>query len=222
MPRARAAAALQTDVSFRAPPSYRWTKACIDRYLAAVALLFGWPVLAFLAWRIRRDSSGPALFVQERAGRCGQPFPCFKFRTMRIDADPFGDSPQTGEDPRITLLGRRLRESSLDELPQLLNVLRGEMSLVGPRPLYVQQIREWDARQRGRLLVQPGMTGLSQVNGRASITMEAKMEIDVRYVETASLRNDLGILWATVRSVWNKSGIYEVRYSEHRSRRSER
>jgi lipopolysaccharide/colanic/teichoic acid biosynthesis glycosyltransferase len=153
-----------------------------DRVLAAAALAIASPLFLYLAWRVRRDSPGAALFGQVRAGRGGQPFRMYKFRTMRTGVDPYGDSPQTGDDPRITRFGRWLRESSLDELPQLINVVRGEMSLVGPRPLYVQQIAEWDARQRGRLLVKPGLTGLAQIHGRGSLTIEDKLEYDVRYV----------------------------------------
>ena len=139
---------------------------------------------------------------------------------MRPDVEPFGDSPQTGTDPRLTPIGRWLRETSLDELPQLINVLRGDMSLVGPRPLYVQQIAEWNPRQRARLLVKPGLTGLAQIHGRGRLTIEEKLEWDVRYVETISLRTDLSILWHTLRRLWQRGDIYEVRYSRHRARRS--
>ncbi|MBU0641528.1 MAG: sugar transferase [Planctomycetes bacterium] len=209
-----------TPVRCPARPSYLWLKAVIDRYVALVVFVMAAPLLATLAWLVRRDSPGPAFFRQTRAGLHGRPFTLLKFRTMRTDADPFGDSPQTGGDPRITRMGRWLRETSLDELPQLLNMLRGEMSLVGPRPLYLQQMVEWGARQRGRLLVKPGLTGLAQINGRGSITIEEKLEWDVRYVESVCLRTDLGILWHTFRSVWARSGIYEVQYSRAQERRS--
>ncbi|MFQ5806579.1 MAG: sugar transferase [Phycisphaerae bacterium] len=204
----------------RAESSYFWLKERIDFYAALVALVLTAPLLAVLALMIRSDSRGPAVFRQARAGRNGRPFTFFKFRTMRAEADPFGDSPDSGDDPRLTRVGRRLREASLDELPQLWNVLRGEMSLVGPRPLYMQQMAEWSPRHRGRLLVKPGLTGLAQINGRGAITLEEKLEWDVRYVETASLRNDLGILWHTLLSVVKRSGIYEVQYSQTRKRRS--
>jgi lipopolysaccharide/colanic/teichoic acid biosynthesis glycosyltransferase len=213
------APALQTTTVLSARRSALALKHLIDRYLALLALLAAAPLLAWLAWRVRRDSPGPILFRQIRAGWHGRPFAVLKFRTMRTDADPYGDSPQTGDDPRITPLGRWLRETSLDELPQLFNVLRGEMSLVGPRPLYVQQVAEWNDRQRGRLLVKPGLTGLAQINGRASVVQEQKLEWDARYVETLSLRNDLGILWHTLWSVWRRAGIYEVKYSEAKVRR---
>lgn len=212
---------LQTSVTLRASPAYLIVKHALDRLAALVALIVIWPYLLYLAWRIRRDSPGPAFFKQIRAGRGGKPFTFWKFRTMRTDVDPYGDSPQTGEDPRITPLGRRLRESSRDELPQLFNVLLGHMSLIGPRPLYMQQMAEWNERQRGRLLVKPGLTGLAQINGRGNLTLEEKLEWDVQYVETLSLRNDCGILWRTISNVWGKEGIYEVRYSRDRDRRTD-
>jgi lipopolysaccharide/colanic/teichoic acid biosynthesis glycosyltransferase len=210
---------VETPVRCGASPSYLALKRVIDAYLALVALIFLGPVLLVLAARIRRDGH-PAIFRQTRAGHGGRPFTLLKFRTMRPDADPFGDSPQTGEDPRITPVGRWLREKSLDELPQLINVLRGEMALVGPRPLYMQQMGEWNARQRGRLLVPPGVTGLAQVRGRGALTIEDKLELDVLYVETAGPRTDLRILWETVRGLGQTEGIYEVRYSREKARRS--
>lgn len=216
-----AEAPLQTSVTLRASPIYLFLKYTLDRLAAGIVLLPLSLYMLYLAWRIRRDSPGPALFKQTRAGRGGKPFTLWKFRTMRTDADPYGDSPQTGADPRITPLGRRLRETSQDELPQLVNVLLGHMSLIGPRPLYMQQMAEWNERQRGRLLVKPGLTGLAQINGRGSLTLEEKLEWDVRYVESLSLRNDCGIFWRTLASVWGKQGIYEVRYSADRDRRTD-
>ena len=203
-----------------ARPSYLWLKRRVDAYLAFAMLVLAAPFVLILALMIRRGSPGPAIFRQARAGKDGRAFTLLKFRTMRTDVDPFGDSPESSADPRLTGLGRRLRETSLDELPQLFNVLRGEMSLVGPRPLYMQQIAEWSPRHRGRLLVKPGLTGLAQINGRGSITIEEKLEWDVRYVETASLRNDVGILWYTLLGLVKRSGIYEVQYSRTRARRS--
>lgn len=204
-----------------APPSYHWLKRRIDLYLAALATAIAAPVLALLAILVRLDSPGPAFFRQTRAGLRAKPFLLLKFRTMHVHADPFGDSPRSRDDPRITRIGRWLRETSLDELPQLINVLRGEMSLVGPRPLYVQQIPEWNERQRRRLCVLPGLTGLAQINGRGGLTIEQKLEWDVRYVENCCLRLDLEILWRTFRNVWRRGGIYEVRYSQRAARRSQ-
>lgn len=209
-----------TPVRCHASPSYLWLKGRIDRYVALLALAVAGPLMLILAGLVRRDGFA-ALFRQTRAGRDGRPFTLLKFRTMRPDVDPFGDSPQSGADPRITPVGRWLREISLDELPQLLNVLRGDMSLVGPRPLYVQQMAEWDARQRCRLLVKPGLTGLAQIRGRGGLTMEEKLEWDVTYVERISLRTDLTIIWQTLRGVFSRGDIYEVRYSRTRARRSE-
>lgn len=211
------------DQAVRAPSSsaYLFLKRFVD-FLAALVLIVALaPVILLLVVLIRRDSAGPAFFRQTRAGLRGRPFTMLKFRTMRTDVDPFGDSPMSGVDPRLTRLGRFLRESSLDELPQVFNVLRGEMSLVGPRPLYLQQIPEWSSRHRARLLVKPGITGLAQINGRGALTIEQKLEWDVRYVEHASLRLDLNILWCTFLNVFRRSGIYEVRYSEKRARRGE-
>lgn len=202
-----------------ATPTYLWVKRRIDVLVAAVALTAAAPLLALVALLIRREGGGPILFRQARAGLGGRPFTLLKFRTMRADVEPYGDSPQSGRDPRITRVGRWLREWSLDELPQLVNVLWGEMSLVGPRPLYLQQMAEWDERQRGRLLVQPGMTGLAQIHGRGGLTHEDKLEWDVRYVETISLRTDLGIILRTIVQVFRRHGIYEARYSHARERR---
>ncbi|MFH1747218.1 MAG: sugar transferase [Planctomycetota bacterium] len=209
------------DVRCTATGTYRWVKRCIDWYIALCALIITAPLFVLVAILIRRDGPGPIFFRQTRAGRHARPFTLMKFRTMRIDVDPYGDSPQNGADPRITSSGRFLRETSLDELPQLLNVLRGDMSLVGPRPLYVQQIAEWNQRQRGRLLVTPGLTGLAQIHGRGSLTIEDKLEWDVRYVESASLATDRSILLRTVVGLFARSDIYEVEYSRTRSRRSQ-
>lgn len=202
-----------------APASYLWLKRHVDPFLALLALIAIGPVLLALAWLVRRDGY-PALFRQTRAGLFGRPFTLLKLRTMRPDVDPFGDSPHHGQDPRLTSIGRVLRETSLDELPQIINVLRGEMAVVGPRPLYVQQMAEWNVRQRSRLLVKPGLTGLAQIEGRGSLTIEEKLELDVRYVQSVSLRTDLAILWRTVGGLWRRTGIYEVRYSQDRVRRS--
>jgi lipopolysaccharide/colanic/teichoic acid biosynthesis glycosyltransferase len=196
-------------------------KRCLDAYLALVAIVAAAPLLAVIAWLIRRESPGPAFFRQTRAGRNGRPFTLLKFRTMRSDADPYGDSPQSGDDPRITRMGRFLRETSLDELPQLINVLRGDMSLVGPRPLYLQQLAEWNPRQRARLLVKPGLTGLAQIRGRGALTLEDKLEWDVRYVEQVSLKADVRIIFETVAQLFRRGGIYEVQYSRTRPRRTQ-
>ena len=179
--------------------------------LPATALLL--PLFAVIVIAVRVSSKGPAIFRQERAGKGGKPFVFYKFRTMKLDVDPFGPSPKSGDDRRLTGVGKLLREFSLDELPQLFNILKGDMSLVGPRPLYLSQMAEWDARQRKRLLVKPGLTGLAQVSGRGALTREEKLELDVRYVETASTWLDCRLLLATIGQVFRRRGIYEKRYS---------
>jgi lipopolysaccharide/colanic/teichoic acid biosynthesis glycosyltransferase len=179
------------------------------------------PVFALIAIAIRLTSKGPAIFRQKRAGKNGKPFMFYKFRTMRIDTDPFGASPKSGADPRLTKIGRLLREYSLDELPQLFNVLKGDMSVVGPRPLYVSQMAEWNERQKKRLLVKPGLTGLAQISGRGELTREEKLELDVKYVETAGLLTDTRIILATIAQIFGRKNIYEKRYSESESTRGE-
>ena len=173
-----------------------------------------WPILAVIAIAIRIESKGPAIFKQQRAGKDGKPFTFYKFRTMQVDADPFGPSPKSGKDPRLTRIGRILREYSLDELPQLANILRGDMSVVGPRPLYLSQVPEWSERQKKRLRVKPGLTGLAQISGRAELTREEKLDLDVKYVEAAGFSTDMKILWATIACVLRRKGVYEKRYSE--------
>ncbi|HOI55933.1 MAG TPA: sugar transferase [Phycisphaerae bacterium] len=189
--------------------AYRIVKRTSDAVLAAVALVVLALPMLVLALLIRRGSPGPAIFRQERAGRDMKPFALYKFRTMRADADPFGDSPTDGADPRLTPLGRWLRETSLDELPQLWNVLKGDMSLVGPRPLYMKQAREFTERQRRRLEVRPGLTGLAQVSGRGDLPHEEKLELDVQYVENACLWLDLNLLCRTVGHVFRRRQVYQ-------------
>jgi len=178
---------------------------------SAVLLL---PVFVVIVIAIKISSKGAAVFKQKRAGKDGKPFTFYKFRTMKVDVDPFGSSPKSGDDPRLTRTGKLLREYSLDELPQLFNILKGDMSIVGPRPLYVSQMAEWNERQKKRLLVKPGLTGLAQISGRGELTHEEKLEFDVKYVETASFRTDIKIILATVIQVFQRKSIYEKRYSQ--------
>ena len=173
------------------------------------------PVVIVIIIAIKVGSKGPAIFKQQRAGKNGDPFAFYKFRTMKYDVDPFGPSPKSGKDPRLTKIGRILREYSLDELPQLFNILKGDMSVVGPRPLYLSQIPEWSERQKKRLLVKPGLTGLAQISGRGELTREEKLELDVKYVETASFSADVRILLASLAYVFSRNGIYEKRYSKN-------
>ncbi len=188
-------------------------KRLFDIILSMLAVVFLSPVFFAIWVAIKLASKGPAVFTQERAGKGGKPFTFYKFRTMRTDADPFGASPKGGDDPRLTKVGKFLREYSLDELPQLFNILKGDMSLVGPRPLYVSQMAEWNERQKRRLEVKPGLTGLAQISGRGQLTREDKLEFDVKYVETASLRLDIKIIFLTFLSVFGRKDIYEDKYS---------
>jgi undecaprenyl phosphate N,N'-diacetylbacillosamine 1-phosphate transferase len=200
---------------------YRFFKRVFDIILACLAVLVIWPVLLILAIAIKVQSSGPALFKQKRVGKNGKPFVLYKFRTMRTGINPFGPSPKSGADDRITKVGRFLREYSLDELPQLFNVIKGDMSLVGPRPLYVVQMAEWDQRQKRRLEVMPGLTGLAQVSGRGGLTRERKLELDVQYVERAGILMDIKIIFATAGSVFGRKDIYEDKYSENEDTRGD-
>jgi lipopolysaccharide/colanic/teichoic acid biosynthesis glycosyltransferase len=140
---------------------------------------------------------------------------------MKLDVYPFGPSPKSGKDPRLTKVGMFLREYSLDELPQLFNILKGDMSIVGPRPLYVSQMSEWNERQKKRLLVKPGLTGLAQISGRGELTREEKLELDVKYVETAGFLADIKIVLVTIAQVFGRKSIYEKRYSQNEYTRGE-
>jgi len=189
-------------------------KRLFDLLVSLSAIVVLSPVFVVIVIAIKLSSKGPAIFRQQRAGKDGKPFVFYKFRTMKLNADPFGPSPKSSEDPRLTKVGMLLREYSLDELPQLFNILKGDMSIIGPRPLYVSQMVEWDERQKKRLLVKPGLTGLAQIQGRGELTREEKLELDVKYVETASFLTDIKIILATIAQVFKRKNIYEKRYSK--------
>ena len=190
----------------------RVVKAIIDRLTAAVALVLLSPLLAAVSLWIWLDDGRPALIAQERAGKGGKPFRMLKFRTMVVDAieagrrlgleDPWGLVP---DDPRITRSGRFLRRTSLDELPQLLNVVKGQMSLVGPRPDLVEQVANYSERDRRRLAVLPGITGWSQVHGREEISWPERFEQDAWYVEHWSLWLDVKNVIATFMQLFRSS-----------------
>jgi lipopolysaccharide/colanic/teichoic acid biosynthesis glycosyltransferase len=169
-----------------------------DVALALLGLALGSPLLALCAVAIKLDSRGPVLYRQRRVGAGGEVFELFKLRTMRGGSDPAGvGTAVTADDPRVTRVGRLLRRFSLDELPNLLNVLRGEMAIVGPRATLPAQVEMYTPRQRRRLELRPGVTGWAQIHGRAGIPWEERIELDVWYVEHRSLRLDLRILART-------------------------
>jgi len=176
-----------------------------DVVVAGLVLLVAWPVLAVVALAIRLTMGAPVLFRQQRAGRNGTTFELVKFRTMRT-AEPGDDGPDTDE-ARLTKLGKLLRATSLDELPTLVNVLRGEMSLVGPRPLPIRYLPRYSADHARRHDVRPGITGWAQANGRNALTWDDQLDMDVWYVDNRSVGLDMRIIVATVRSVVRRDGI---------------
>jgi exopolysaccharide biosynthesis polyprenyl glycosylphosphotransferase len=197
----------------------RVVKALLDRALAALTLVLLAPLLLAVAVAVKLTSAGPVLYRQERVGRHGLPFSMLKFRSMVVGADHrlaalAGENSSDGllfklrEDPRVTPVGRWLRRYSLDELPQLLNVLTGSMSFVGPRPPLPAEVARYDASVSRRLLVKPGLTGLWQVSGRSDLPWEATVRLDLRYVENWSLGLDLLILCRTVSAVLSARGAY--------------
>jgi lipopolysaccharide/colanic/teichoic acid biosynthesis glycosyltransferase len=213
-----------TDVARRAPVSagadlrQESAKRALDTAICLVALIVCGPLLLLLCCLVRWTSPGPALFRQERLGRDKRPFTILKLRTMRVGSEDTihreyvarllrDDQPPAGGssglfkldgDPRVTRLGSWLRRTSLDELPQLLNVLKGDMSLVGPRPVLPWEAEMFDERHEQRFSVKPGLTGLWQIRGRSWIPMREGLELDIEYVQTRSLPRDIGILAATV------------------------
>ena len=191
----------------------------LDFLFSSVALLLLLVPFALIALLIRLDSPGPVLFIQRRVGKDGHEFSVFKFRSMFTDAEQrleilLGANERTGpvfkmrEDPRVTRAGRLLRKSSFDELPQLLNILRGEMSLVGPRPALPREVALYSPEQRLRLSVTPGLTGLWQVSGRANLTFEQSMELDLEYIRRQSFGLNVVLLARTVPAVLTAHGAY--------------
>lgn len=194
-------------------------KRCADLVLGGAGFLVLAPVLAVLAIIVRLDSPGPVLFRQERIGKDGKPFMMLKFRSMVQDAEAqlaslaaanegAGVLFKMKHDPRVTKCGTWMRRYSLDELPQLLNVLRGEMSLVGPRPPLAREVGGYERYTHRRMLIKPGITGLWQISGRSDLEWDDAVRLDLYYVENWSLTGDLMILWRTVRAVLAPSGAY--------------
>ena len=198
----------------------RGVKTVFDYVASASGLVVLSPLLAGIAVVIRATSDGPALFIQPRVGRNGKVFRLIKFRTMYLDADSrlaelVGDDDLSNggllkreSDPRVTRVGRVLRKHSLDEFPQLINVLTGSMSIVGPRPPLPNEVSRYSTALRRRLLVKPGVTGLWQVSGRSDLTWDEKVDLDLHYVDEWSLRLDLHIAWKTIGALLRGKGAY--------------
>jgi lipopolysaccharide/colanic/teichoic acid biosynthesis glycosyltransferase len=181
----------------------------LDLAIASVVLALSAPLLALAALAIKLESHGPVFYRQRRVGRGGRPFELWKLRTMVRGAETLGAGIYVLEgDARITRVGRLLRRYSLDELPNLVNVLRGDMAVVGPRPTVQEQVDRYTDRQRLRLEVKPGITGWAQINGRTSLPWPERIELDVWYVEHRSLRLDLRILARTARMLATGHGLY--------------
>jgi sugar transferase EpsL len=186
-------------------PYRRYFKRMIDFVLAALLLIVLSPVMGVLVLLVRQKLGSPVLFAQQRPGLHGKPFLMRKFRTMTDARDAAGQLLPDAD--RLTPFGQFLRSSSLDELPELVNVLKGEMSLVGPRPLLMQYLERYTAEQRRRHEVRPGITGWAQVNGRNSLGWEDKFQLDVWYVDNYSFGLDLQITLMTFRKVFKREGI---------------
>jgi len=214
------------DIAWRR--SYRdGLKRALDTGIALIALVFLWPIMVAIGVLVRLDSPGPALFVQQRIGKEGRPFRIYKFRTMTHSLDDSahvkfmqafvqgrlnarGRNPDTTYKPfvesQVTRLGRILRRTSLDELPQIINVLKGEMSLVGPRPNVPYEVQAYKEWHRERLTVLPGMTGLAQVNGRSALEFDTIASYDIQYARKLSLALDVQIMLSTLRAVIKGKG----------------
>lgn len=186
-------------------PVCRFLKRLSDVVGATVCLLLLSPLILYTAHKIYKESGTPIFYNRARAGLDGKPFKLYKFRTMTDARNERGELLTDAE--RITAIGAKIRSSSLDELPQLLNVLKGEISLVGPRPLLLEYVPLYDAEQRKRLSVPQGITGWAQINGRNATTWEERFANDIWYIENWSLALDLKILWLTVLKVLKREGI---------------
>jgi lipopolysaccharide/colanic/teichoic acid biosynthesis glycosyltransferase len=180
-----------------------------DVVVAGSALLVASPFLVVAVVAIRLESRGSPIYRQRRVGKDGRAFDVLKLRTMVTGAEHMGAGLAVSQgDTRITRVGRLLRRTSLDEVPNLVNVLRGDMAIVGPRPTVPVQVDRYTERQRGRLAVKPGITGWAQINGRTELPWDERIELDLWYIEHRSWRLDLRILWLTLRMVFGGEGLY--------------
>ncbi len=188
------------------------TRRLFDLVVASAALVVTAPVLLAAIVAIRLETPGHPIFRQRRIGKDGRPFDMLKLRTMVAGAESMGSGLAVNEgDPRITRVGAFLRRFSIDELPNLVNVLKGDMAIVGPRPTVQVQVAQYTERQRGRLAVKPGLTGWAQVNGRAKLSWAERIELDLWYIEHRSWRLDLEILLRTAKIIVAGEGIYKGR-----------
>ena len=188
------------------------TRRAFDVVAAAGALLVTWPIIVLAMIAIRLESKGRPIYRQRRVGRDGREFDVLKLRTMVDGAERLGAGLAVDAgDARITRVGALLRRTSIDELPNLVNVLRGEMAIVGPRPTLPSQVAQYTERERGRLRIRPGITGWAQVNGRAALPWAQRIELDLWYIEHRSWRLDLEILRRSARMVFAGDGLYKGR-----------
>ncbi|MCI0453051.1 MAG: sugar transferase [Candidatus Latescibacteria bacterium] len=201
------------------PFAYAFTKRAFDLVAGSAILLLLLPVIPMVAIMIRLDSQGPVFYRQERVGKNGRPFKFYKFRSMRADSDRLRAELETSNeltgpvfkmknDPRVTSVGQFLRRSSLDEIPQIFNVLRGDMSIVGPRPALPGEVAKYEVWHRRRLEVKPGITCLWQVAGRNHVGFDEWMRLDIEYMSRRSVRTDLGIFLKTIPAVIARRGAY--------------
>jgi undecaprenyl phosphate N,N'-diacetylbacillosamine 1-phosphate transferase len=184
-------------------------KRILDLFLGIIGLILTSPLWLYVIIRIKTEDRGPVFFVQERVGRNGRLFRMYKFRSMVVGAEKKGLGVFVStDDERITKIGKFIRKTSIDELPQLINVLKGEMSIVGPRPTLEYQVERYNKEQKRRLLMKPGITGWAQINGRNNMTWPEKIELDLWYVDHWSIGLDLKIIGRTIWSVLKREGIY--------------
>ena len=199
--------------------AYKCLKRFLDIVLSGIALICLSPVFLFTAIAIRLEDGGPAIFTQQRAGKDMQVFKMYKFRSMYVNADEkmaelLKDNEQAGHafkiknDPRITKVGRFIRRVSIDELPQLINIIKGDMSIVGPRPILTFQMEECNEYEKQRVIVKPGLTCYWQIGGRANIKWNEWVELDLNYIEDMSLWTDLKIILKTIPAVVDSEGAY--------------
>lgn len=184
-------------------------KRILDLLLGIIGLILTSPLWLYVIIRIKSEDHGPVFFIQERVGKDGKLFRMYKFRSMVMGAEEKGAGVfVSAEDKRITKIGRFIRKTSIDELPQLINVLKGEMSVVGPRPTLAYQVKRYNERQRRRLSVKPGITGWAQINGRNTMTWPEKIELDLWYIDHWSIGLDFKIIGKSIWSVLKREGIY--------------